>query len=284
MNVLTDNRLVTVDNTGRRIGVGTAAAGSAEHPVAALEMEESVPISTPSSCQMVFNYFYPLDIYRHQSRLGLFIMMILGEVVLELGLPPYSNAAATDVSDFAFFTLVLSFSFGIQYYDCVHRLPGSPHAMQRSALSAFVFTWLHPAIGYCMLLVTVASSSYYAEVHHVNGEVSTHWRQVLSYACASVVFSLTFTRLLHKGLAHGKCTDHWCSVLIHQCRSHIVSCCSVLSSIYCRHSFSALPVPHRVYRRACAGAVCRVGLPLGCCRALPVGAAAGVHRSPWLQD
>jgi len=200
LNVISDNFMATTDNSAHP-HARTVDESASGNPVAPFEREEKGGHQT---CQMVFNYYYPLDIYRHQSRLGLFIMMILGEVVLELGLPPYNDAVATDVSTFAFFTLVLSFSFGIQYYDCVHRLPGSPHAMQRSALSAFVFTWLHPAIGYCMLLVTVASSSYYAEIHRTGVEVSTHWKQVLCYACASVVFSLTFTRLLHKGLAHGK--------------------------------------------------------------------------------
>ena len=51
-------------------------------------------------------------------------MMILGEVVLELGIPPYNSDISKDINTFAFFLLLLSFSFGIQYYDCVHRLPG----------------------------------------------------------------------------------------------------------------------------------------------------------------
>lgn len=44
------------------------------------------------------NYYYPLDIYRHQNRLGIFIMMVLGEIVLELGVPPYDYKVMPQVT------------------------------------------------------------------------------------------------------------------------------------------------------------------------------------------
>ena len=80
--------------------------------------------------------------------------------------------------------------------------------MQRSALNSFAFTWLHPIIGYCMLLVTVAAARIYYMIHMDHSRVPEDYRALLAYACSSVVATLTFTRLLHKGIARGIFATH----------------------------------------------------------------------------
>ena len=143
-------------------------------------------------------YHYPLDIYRHQSRLGLFVMMILGEVMLEMGLASYSLNSMFNIDYFDFFVLVLAYSFAVQYYDCVHRPPGKVHAMQRSVKNGFLFTWLHPVLGYCMLLMIVATTKMYTALH-TSGSVDVKYRQMLAASCALTCGLIAFGRLLHKG-------------------------------------------------------------------------------------
>ena len=143
-------------------------------------------------------YHYPLDIYRHQSRLGLFVMMILGEVLLEMGLPSYSLRLMGGVYLFDFFMIILAYSFAVQYYDCVHRPPGKPHAMQSTRIIyGFLFTWFHPLLGYFMLLMIVALTKMY-EALHASNDVLRKYRSLLSVSCCLVCFLITFGRALHK--------------------------------------------------------------------------------------
>lgn len=133
-------------------------------------------------------------------------MMILGEVVLELAIPTYSYAVMGNVFEFSFFGLLLSFSFAVQYYDAVHRPMGAPHAMKRSAIHSFLFTWMHPVVGFCMLLVTVATTRMYNAIHEQQDDVSYGYRSFLAGACALVVGCLTVMRMMHKGL-HNACSS-----------------------------------------------------------------------------
>lgn len=158
-------------------------------------------------------------------------MMILGEVVLELGIPPYKSNQMDEINSFAFCGMLLSFAFGIQYYDCVHRNHGHPHAMQRSAFNAFVFTWMHPIIGYAMLLTSIASTRIYHQIHVDADSIPRSYRALLAWACAAVVAVLTFTRLLHKGILHASFSP------LYQCRvvflvAHILVQYSALDYTY----------------------------------------------------
>ena len=157
------------------------------------------PPAGPSFSQLLLQVVthYPVDVYLHQERLGGFIMMVLGEAVISVILPTFLSNAVS--SFFAFSTLVIVFSFGLQYFDSVVRIKGqgTEHAMTRSLLSAFLFTWLHPVLALFMFFSSVALGLVYKDEDFVSDKD----KQILVAISIGVSVGLMeIMRTLHYGI------------------------------------------------------------------------------------
>lgn len=118
---------------------------------------------------LVVKLYYPADVYLSQTRLGAFIMMVLGEAVISVIIPSFGSNQRDCF--FAFATLGIVFMYGLQYYDSVVRLKGrGVHAMTRSLLSSYLFTWLHAILGICMFLSSVALGLVYSSADAEKGD------------------------------------------------------------------------------------------------------------------
>ena len=123
--------------------------------------------------------------------------MVLGEAVISVVLPTFLSNATS--SFFAFATLVIVFSFGLQYFDSVVRLKGrgTEHAMTRSLISAFLFTWLHPVLALFMFFSSVALGLVYKD----EDTVSDKDKQILVAISIGVSVGLMeIMRTLHYGI------------------------------------------------------------------------------------
>lgn len=135
------------------------------------------------------------------------------------------------VVSFSLFGLLLSFSLAIQYYDAVHRSLGDAHAMTRSVRHSFFYTWMHPVVGFCLLLIFVATTKLTEAIHAQRNEVPFEYRYLLCVACSMVVGGLTLMRMLHKGMRNAMYSPFYLTSIVFML-SHLTVSCSSLSFTY----------------------------------------------------
>ena len=108
------------------------------------------------------------------------------------------------------FSLLLIFSVAMQYFDSVHREPGVPHALRRTAIAAIIFIWFHPVVAYFMLYATVGIIKMYDELQgydQANGEsidsagISLA-KTMLVVGLFIVSMCLTTMRMMHKASSY----------------------------------------------------------------------------------
>ena len=129
--------------------------------------------------------YYPLRVVSYQERLGAFIMLMMGEAVIVLLLPYYQVATAKSAYFFSICACWLLFIYGIQYYDAQNfkkesypedelqdeleghkHSDGKPlreHAMNHSALSRFLYVWLHLVLAICVFFTSCSIGLLYHE-------------------------------------------------------------------------------------------------------------------------
>ena len=157
---------------------------------------------------LVVKLYYPSDVYQSQNRLGAFIMMVLGEAIISVVVPTFSPQKRDTF--FAFAALGIVFCYGLQYYDSVVRLKGrGTHAMTRSLLSAYLFTWLHGLLALCMFLTSVALGLVYRSAKEEDGDDLTHipknangldeQAMLLGWAVGLSIGIMEVLRMLHYG-------------------------------------------------------------------------------------
>jgi len=157
---------------------------------------------------LVVKLYYPFDVYQSQNRLGAFIMMVLGEAIISVVVPAFSPQKRDTF--FAFAALGIVFCYGLQYYDSVVRLKGrGTHAMTRSLLSAYLFTWLHGILALCMFLTSVALGLVYRSAKEEEGDDLMHipkdangldqQAMLLGWAVGLSIGIMEVLRMLHYG-------------------------------------------------------------------------------------
>ncbi len=137
------------------------------------------------------------NIEHFDSRTGSFIMIMLGEGVIQLLIPNISDDS--DLGDHYIFALVgftFLFAVALQYFDSepdywAHVLMVSPGRSR-----AWIF--MHCGLSYSLLLVGVAlkSIAYHVELSEADKDENV----LLSVGCCLTVISITAIRFLHKGV------------------------------------------------------------------------------------
>ncbi len=106
---------------------------------------------------------YPLDIVVFQERIGSFIMLILGEVLITTLKRYYDVKYPEQTYPFNILTMMVVFMFGLLYYDATRAEVEDHHAMIHSLLSGFLYLWLHLIVSITMFFTNAAIGVIYEE-------------------------------------------------------------------------------------------------------------------------
>ena len=137
-------------------------------------------------------YTYPIDLELLQSRWGVWVMIVIGEAIIQLLIPILPSNGQTKFYEINLLALLLMFSIAMQYYDSCHR-QWYEHAITKSALAGLVWIWLHPAMTFSLFGVGIA-------IHistGVNDRLTAN--SILPASCCGVTLCLTMMRLAHEG-------------------------------------------------------------------------------------
>lgn len=136
------------------------------------------------------NYTYPIDLELLQSRWGVWVMIVIGESIIQmLIVSPTISHLSTDYQ-MNLLALLLMFSLAMQYYDACQR-QWYDHAITQSAIAGVLWIWLHPLMTFFLFGVGVALKMLSHEGEHAPAV------QILSSCCGIVTFLLSIMRLTH---------------------------------------------------------------------------------------
>ena len=143
-------------------------------------------------------YIIPLNISVYQRRLCMFVMMVLGEGVIQILDPTIDDEHIIRCYAYATCGLVLLFCFAMLYCDAVLREHLDHHALRRSAFSGMIWVYMHGPLAFFMYLVGISIKLAYHDVvkdHQIHKQPDV----VLGVACGAVVLCLAVMRSRHKG-------------------------------------------------------------------------------------
>lgn len=175
---------VFVDNTGLSIALFFISS----------EFEYFV-LGVVAFMKKYYNYFkdvspynYPVNYYITQDRCGDYIVVFIGEGLVQLMEHTPTDINFEVISTY-FFALLLLFGFAVQYFDRVQRLEGEIHAAGRNFFYGYLYFMSHKDLAFSLLILT-------------NGlyDDSKTGMQFLSTGCAFTTLVMIFMRMTHKGI------------------------------------------------------------------------------------
>lgn len=100
-------------------------------------------------------YTFPVDLELLQARWGIWIMIVIGEAIIQLLVPPLQTNSLSKGYAINLLALLLMFSLAMQYYDACQR-EWFEHALTKSATSGIVWIWLHPIVSFFLFGIGVS--------------------------------------------------------------------------------------------------------------------------------
>jgi len=164
--------------------------------VAAPEIELAIIIAV-AFFRKYFNYVgnvgkihYPVNYLVIQERLGIYVLLFLGEGVIKI------MEMVSKQSNYAYIysiaSMLLIFLFGVQYFDRVQRREDEIHACKRDLFWGLVYLQgCHRFLTLCILFVTTGIA-----------EDTDKGGFLLSIGCGLTSLLMIYMRVLHKGIAH----------------------------------------------------------------------------------
>jgi hypothetical protein len=132
-----------------------------------------------------------------QERCGHFMLVVLGESLIQLLLPSFSNNHRGNMLFLTLFGLVLVWSIAKQFFDAAQRVPHD-HALRRCMQSGMLWILFHAISGWFAFLMGVSLKLLYEDLRGDEGAQADHVT-ALSIGCSGTVLSFTIMRFLHKG-------------------------------------------------------------------------------------
>jgi hypothetical protein len=148
-------------------------------------------------------YVYPINVLVMQRRLCIFIMMVLGEGVIQLLLPTLNQDHLVRCYSYAFAGIVLIFSFAMLYCDAALREHVDDHAMRRSAFRGGIWIYMHSICGFFMFILGVSLKLAYHDVflnHQIHHDVDS----LTGVCCGTIVLCILILRSTHKGILNDR--------------------------------------------------------------------------------
>ena len=164
--------------------------------VLASEIELAVPIIIVF-CRKYLNYtgslgkiHYPVNYMISQERLGIYILLYLGEGVIKAMQMTLSKGDYTYIYSVA--NMVLIFLLGVQFFDRVQGKEGQIHACRRHMFWGLVYLQVgHRFLAFALLFVIAGMTD-----HSASGGLQ------LSVGCGFSTLIMICMRMLHKGIGH----------------------------------------------------------------------------------
>jgi low temperature requirement protein LtrA len=170
-------------------------------------------------------YHFPINPYIGQERLGIYILVVLGEALILLLTPKWS----LDNYDEGYLVIIASifliYMFAMQYFDQVQKGEGTLHACRRNVFAGITWIWLHAVLGFSLLLISVAI--YGIDTHYDDSEYGSEDtdKKLLCIGCfVSQIIMLTM-RMMHKGFRFHFATSGRIQLLVLRliyCFGHLV--------------------------------------------------------------
>jgi len=146
--------------------------------------------------------YYPLNIMTVQKRFQIFIMMVLGEAVIQVLQPHFEDnfhdSATRRGMPYAVSGFFLAFAYAMLYSEACLKEHEHEHALHRSKLAGAVWYWIHIPIAVALLYMGIAVKIAYYYVL-AEDEVSDYANKLLGCACGISMLLLMICRMTHKG-------------------------------------------------------------------------------------
>lgn len=148
--------------------------------------------------------FYPMNINEVQERLGLLVLIVLGESFITLITVNPVEGNESRVISFLVCAFLMLCGFGMTFYDAVqrhvnlHHEGDSQHAMKRSIQDGALWRNFHGIVGLMLVLVGASLKGCYKQV--IEGTaIKSNDSHLLAISCGCYILCCTFMRVLHKG-------------------------------------------------------------------------------------
>lgn len=99
-------------------------------------------IKCPCNSYLAGKEVYLLNTSAYQDRIGAFLLIILGEILIRNLIRYYDVSHEEQTYGFSVASVVIAFFYGLLYYDSA-KAKGGDHALTHSILSSYLYIWLH---------------------------------------------------------------------------------------------------------------------------------------------
>ena len=118
--------------------------------------------SCPGGCHIAGKEVFPLDTEVSGERIGAFMMCVFG-VALITNLTRYYNVGhAHETYPYSIGSMLLSFYFALIYFE-VSKVGHGEHALNKSVVSQFMYTWMHLLTALSSFFVNAAIGAMYEQ-------------------------------------------------------------------------------------------------------------------------
>ena len=133
-----------------------------------------------------------------QTRLGVFILIVLGESMIQLLIPSFDLTHKDQMVFLTLMGLLLVWSVAKQFFDAAQRLPQG-HALRRDMRSGNQWILMHGISGWFTFVLGIGLKFLYADLRYEQDATGEH-STFLAVGCAGTVGCFAYMRFLHKGL------------------------------------------------------------------------------------
>ncbi len=135
-----------------------------------------------------------------QTRMGFFMLIVIGESVIQLLLPSFDVNDENMVKQTAYLTLMglaCVWSISKQFFDAAQRV-AHDHALRRCMQSGYQWLVMHVVAGLSTFFVGIGLKLLYKDLKD-SGLAKEEHELLLSVGLCGTVFAFTYMRFLHKG-------------------------------------------------------------------------------------
>jgi hypothetical protein len=132
-----------------------------------------------------------------QTRCGVFILIVLGESMIQLLIPSFDLAHKNEMVSLTVIGLALVWLVAKQFFDAAQREPHG-HALRRTMQSGTQWIVMHAISGWFAFILGIGLKMLYADLRY-DEETNMEHIWFMSIGAFGTVASFTYMRFLHKG-------------------------------------------------------------------------------------
>ncbi len=141
-------------------------------------------------------YKFPIDLELFQTRWGIWVMIVIGESVLQLLVHELNTHRLAHDYCFTLFSLTILFSLAMQYYDSCQR-KWFEHAITKSAAAGMFWIWLHPIMTFFLFGIGAGLKMANATDYKDKYNISYQSNLLISTCMGLVTLCFSLMRFAH---------------------------------------------------------------------------------------